>query len=320
MHRFRWRRRRAIAIALFAFVALIATPALAEAPPGKSARIGASNASVAVGQSVVLRGSFPGASNAPIEIRHRGQGEATWRALARNRTGARGRYSVEVEPRRSGFWRAELVDQPITQGASESEQSSTAESTRIDRGTGSQRIAVRSRTETKVRGRHSRVARVVEVSGKVTPAGARRKVVVSIGEATETTSAGRSGKFRVEWKAPDTGSYPVRVRARPNREATGSSDRAGAVTVYREALASWYGPGLYGNSMACGGTLTPATVGVAHKALPCDTKLRLRYGGRTVSALVVDRGPYAGNREFDLTYATKRALGFPDTSTVLTSK
>jgi rare lipoprotein A len=52
----------------------------------------------------------------------------------------------------------------------------------------------------------------------------------------------------------------------------------------------------------------------------CGTKLRLRYRGRTVSARVIDRGPFAGNREFDLTAATKERLGFGSTGTVLSSK
>ncbi len=72
--------------------------------------------------------------------------------------------------------------------------------------------------------------------------------------------------------------------------------------------------------MACGGVLTPGTLGVAHKSMPCGTKLTLRYGGRSVTVRVVDRGPFAGNREFDLTSATKQRLGFPDVGTVLTSR
>jgi peptidoglycan lytic transglycosylase len=35
---------------------------------------------------------------------------------------------------------------------------------------------------------------------------------------------------------------------------------------------------------------------------------------------VVDRGPYAGNREYDLTAAAKAKLGFPSTGTVLTTR
>jgi hypothetical protein len=158
------------------------------------------------------------------------------------------------------------------------------------------------------------------VRGTVTPTGAERRVVVGIGGEREVTEAGRGGRFGVAWEAPGTGSYPVRVSAGPNRTATGSRDFAGRVTVYRPAAASWYGPGLYGNKLACGGTLTPSTIGVAHKTMPCGTKLRLRYRKRTVTARVVDRGPYVGDREFDLTSATKQKLGFPDLGTLLTSK
>jgi rare lipoprotein A (peptidoglycan hydrolase) len=39
-----------------------------------------------------------------------------------------------------------------------------------------------------------------------------------------------------------------------------------------------------------------------------------------VKVPVIDRGPYSGNREFDLTAATKSALRFPDVGTVLTSR
>lgn len=316
MRRFRLRRRRAIAAALLPLAALTTTSALAEAPGERSAYIDASTHSVSIGDSVRLNGSFPGASKAPIEIRHRALGSSSWRTIARDRTGAAGRYSAEVKPRSSGFWRAEL----ITEAGTAEAQATAGDLAEVDSGTETERVGVRSRVETEISGRHALVGRDVEVSGRVTPAGAARRVVVKIGNATETTQAGRSGKFSVDWKAPSTGSYAVQVRARSNRTATGSRDRAGSITAYRQALASWYGPGLYGNPMACGGTLTASTIGVAHKTLPCGTKLRLRYGGRTVTARVVDRGPYSGAREFDLTSATKQALGFPDLGTVLSSR
>ena len=81
-----------------------------------------------------------------------------------------------------------------------------------------------------------------------------------------------------------------------------------------------YVAALYGNPLACGGTLTPSTMGVAHRTMPCGAKLQLRHGGNTVAVRVVDRGPFAGNSEFDLTAATREALGFGDVGTVLTSK
>jgi rare lipoprotein A (peptidoglycan hydrolase) len=85
--------------------------------------------------------------------------------------------------------------------------------------------------------------------------------------------------------------------------------RLGSVNTFRQAFASWYGGG---GSLACGGTLTDSTLGVASKTLPCGTMVRIRLGRRTVRVPVVDRGPYVAGREFDLTPATKRALGFGD--------
>lgn len=79
---------------------------------------------------------------------------------------------------------------------------------------------------------------------------------------------------------------------------------------WRWTMASWYGPGLFGGPLACGGRLSPGTVGVAHKTLPCGTLLQLRLRGRSVYAPVIDRGPYVAGRELDLAQATAYALGF----------
>jgi rare lipoprotein A len=324
MRRFRLRRRRLAAAALLPVAAICAATALAEpVPAGQSARIDAADRSVTFGERVTLRGDFPGAGNAPIEILHRAKGTRGWEPVADSHTRPSGRYSVRVKPRRIGYWRAELSSAPapasaFQQGAPAGEPAPA--SSAIDRGTGAERINVRSRTETRVAGRHTRAGETVEVRGKVRPAGAERRVVLEIGDAEEVTTAHRDGRFELDWRAPGPGTYPVAVGARSNRVATGSRDAAGKVTAYRSATASWYGPGLYGNPMACGGTLTPSTMGVAHRSMPCGTKLRLRHRGRTVAVRVVDRGPFAGDREFDLTSATKQALGFGDVGAVLTSK
>jgi rare lipoprotein A len=90
--------------------------------------------------------------------------------------------------------------------------------------------------------------------------------------------------------------------------------------VYRRASVSWYGPGLFGSRLACGGTLSAGTVGVAHKSLPCGSRVTLRYRGRTVRVPVVDRGPFVGGREYDLTAATAQRLGFHATGTVWTTR
>jgi peptidoglycan hydrolase-like protein with peptidoglycan-binding domain len=85
-------------------------------------------------------------------------------------------------------------------------------------------------------------------------------------------------------------------------------------------LATWYGPGFFGNQTACGVTLTPQTKGVAHRTLPCGTKVVLDYNGRFVRTTVIDRGPYANNAKWDITQATAQKLGFTYTDTVRVAK
>ena len=48
--------------------------------------------------------------------------------------------------------------------------------------------------------------------------------------------------------------------------------------------------------------------------------MTLRYGGHTVRVPVIDRGPFVPGREFDLTEATKQALGFPGLGTVWSNR
>ena len=43
--------------------------------------------------------------------------------------------------------------------------------------------------------------------------------------------------------------------------------------------------------------------------LPCGTMVTLRYGGRTITVPVIDRGPYVAGRDYDLTYATQGGPG-----------
>ncbi len=123
-----------------------------------------------------------------------------------------------------------------------------------------------------------------------------------------------SGRYVLRDRRHGTMSAPARVTV------AGVRRKLGRLNVYRFARASWYGPGLYGNRLGCGGTLSPARVGVAHKSLPCGAKLALRHRGRTLRVRVIDRGPYVGGREYDLTEATARKLRFRGHGAVLTTR
>jgi hypothetical protein len=123
------------------------------------------------------------------------------------------------------------------------------------------------------------------------------------------TLTDRQGRYRLRYVPRQTKSEPVRLRFAGDTEDIGSHRRLGRLNVYRLAQVSWYGGG---GKLACGGELTSTTMGVANKTLPCGTLVTLRYDGRTVRVPVLDRGPYVAGREFDLTQATKQALGFGD--------
>ena len=82
----------------------------------------------------------------------------------------------------------------------------------------------------------------------------------------------------------------------------------GSWTVYKAA--TWYGPGFYGKRTACGVKLKKKTLGVAHRKLPCGTQVTFSYAGRSVSATVIDRGPYRKGYAWDLTKKTAKKVGF----------
>jgi rare lipoprotein A len=160
------------------------------------------------------------------------------------------------------------------------------------------------------------------LQGRVRPGGVHRVKIVVRGPRGETagTTSRRSGAFSLRWRPRGIGSYTVRAYGLHDRRVRSSLSPARRVTAYRTAAASFYGPGLYGGALACGGTLQPGTLGVANRTLPCGSKVRLRYRGRTVTVPVVDRGPYVSGRDFDLTAATRSRLRFPSTGVLLSSR
>ena len=76
---------------------------------------------------------------------------------------------------------------------------------------------------------------------------------------------------------------------------------------WKKVVVSTYGAP--GEPLACGGTLEAGQEGVAHRTLPCGTKVELRRKGRRVTTRVIDRGPYVAGRTFDLTGPAASRLG-----------
>ena len=166
---------------------------------------------------------------------------------------------------------------------------------------------------------HLLKGRALRVAGAVRSGQAGQAVALQVRKGGQWVTLDRAatdqaGRYSLRYRTRRTGSWALRVRA-----AT-SNRLLGRLNVYRHAYASWYGPGLFGGHLACGGTLTPGTLGVANKTLPCGTKVTFMYGGRTVTATVDDRGPFVAGRTWDLNQNTAAALGMGGVATVWSSQ
>ena len=88
------------------------------------------------------------------------------------------------------------------------------------------------------------------------------------------------------------------------------------LSVYQQIVATWHGPGLYGNRTACGEKLTKQLVGLADRTLPCGTPVSVNYNGQTLTMPVIDRGPFSNGATIDLTHAAAQELGITKTVAV----
>jgi rare lipoprotein A (peptidoglycan hydrolase) len=109
---------------------------------------------------------------------------------------------------------------------------------------------------------------------------------------------------------PDSRPSPA---ARPDSAAIQPNPQAAVVvlpTWHFDGNVSWYGPGFYGKRTACGHAYTEEIIGVAHRSLPCGTKVTFKNpeNGRVVTAPVIDRGPYVAGRTWDLSGGLCKAL------------
>jgi rare lipoprotein A (peptidoglycan hydrolase) len=94
----------------------------------------------------------------------------------------------------------------------------------------------------------------------------------------------------------------------PTSSTPAPATAAGSWTVFKKA--TWYGPGFWGSQTACGVVLDPTVLGTAHKQLPCGTQVTFTNNGRSVTATVIDRGPYRKGYAWDLTKKTAKRVGF----------
>ena len=127
----------------------------------------------------------------------------------------------------------------------------------------------------------------------------------TVGNLTDKLEAATGAAVSIDASGTVTLLYPLKPEPKPKTSASVTTGDG-----WKTATASMYGPGLYGNTTADGTLFTADTWCVAHKTLPFGTMVQIRYGGKTVDVPVRDRGPYTPGREFDLSAAVARSLGF----------
>jgi rare lipoprotein A len=298
---------------LGAAVAMLAIPASAVALAAGNAdalsaiQITLKTAHLGFGHPVVVSGSAPGATaGAPLQLQFAPTGATRWQELSSGATRAGGRFRFVQPVRQSGLLR-------VVPG-----QAGTAPRVAAQfSATGAAPLAPSAPHPVSVAARFAVPARSLavlgggpaHVRGKLLPALAGRQVRL-LGHSAQgwrALSTGRTGPrggFDLPVRASGSGQRWLRVGFSGDRHNAGSWAHAGSVTAFRQSLASWYNDG---GATACG---FHARYGVANKSLPCGTKVAFRAGGRSVTAVVDDRGPYVGGREWDLNQNTAGALGF----------
>jgi rare lipoprotein A (peptidoglycan hydrolase) len=121
------------------------------------------------------------------------------------------------------------------------------------------------------------------------------------------------------WAGPAAFASSGGASAPANAPTRAHAKSAHARTTHGAQIATWFGPGFYGQTTACGQTMTPAIVGVASRTLPCGTLVLVNYGGHRLTVPVIDRGPYASNGAvWDLTWGAASALTITDTVRIRT--
>ena len=292
-----------------------ATKAPASAPPQPDSQLAMTitDRALAYGQSLVVTGRVPAeAAGRRLVLEFRPHG-VDWGPAATTTAGTDGRYRFRVRAERSGEARVRVADgaAATTRAAGTAPPSPTAGAASTV-----QPVSVAATFAGRWRTIEVNAGGTAVVRGTLRPGIAGRVVTLERPgrHVLARARTGAKGRFVLSYRTPGAGTTPLRLRFRGDRVNAAAWSRAGVVNAYHESYASWYEDG---GATACG---FHARYGVAHRTLPCGTKVTIRYGGRSVVATVDDRGPFVDGRDWDLNGAVADALGFGGTGPIWVSR
>jgi hypothetical protein len=261
---------------------------------------------VPFGRDLVVTGRAPSADvGQTLVLQYTASGSSQWRELASTTVRADGRFRLTAPVTTSGLTR---VAGDSTASPSPTAPVALASSSSSTTATVPERVEVEAEVRVPSRAINALGGETVGVHGRLLPPAADRRVKLQAlrGGRWVTLAVARTGPrggFHLNYLAGELGQEKLRVRFAGDSANAPAVGRAGVLTVYHQTFASWYDDG---GSTACG---FHAYYGVANLSLPCGAKVSFAYGGRTVTAVVDDRGPYVGGRTWDLNQNTAGALG-----------
>jgi hypothetical protein len=299
-------RRRKSLVGLIAALAIggSAVPASAQTPKTPKPVIDSVPWKVGLKKDALVRGHLKnGTPGAEVTLERRQPG-ASWNALQTKAVGQRLKVRFRLHDLGSSARYRLVYEDEIAETRSVS---------------GVAEIRIMSKLGFKASPDDAYAGRRVRLRGTLFPKVPGRRVVVQHFDEGRWKTIGRprvrKGRFSIGFRPRETDRRRI-LRAWFKGDATSlGNKRADSLRIYRHDLATWYGPGFYGNRTACGRTLGYSTLGVAHRTLPCGTKVAIMYRGRTVMVEVIDRGPYARSN-WDLTRETAERLGFSGTDSI----
>lgn len=275
---------------------------------------------MAYGDEVTVRGVAP-VSNAGRTLRLEAAptSHSRWQVLASTSIGAQGRFVLTASLRKSAF--VKVLDPTVGSSTLTATASSIAGAAALPASI-PQWVVVAAEFQVRSRAFDVLDGQAIDVRGRLLPGVAGRSVRLQglSGRRWRALAAARTGArggFDVRYasggRGAALGSQRLRVLFPGDRANARSSRQAGRVTVYQQSVASWYDDA---GGTACG---FHATFGVANRTLPCGTKVTFRHNGHTVNAVVDDRGPFVGGRDWDLNQNAAAALGFSGVDSVWTT-
>lgn len=306
------RKSRRMPVVLGALILAIPASAVAltagQADAQGALQISLDSRHLAYGEALKVTGTAsPASAGQRVVLEFAKAGTATWHAVSSAKVGGHGHFTFAEPLKQSGLVRAV--------SATTTPRSTSPLTPATIAPSPSRPVHVAPKFHVGNRSIDALSGQRVDVRGRLLPEVGSRRVVLDgrsgrHWHALASTRTGRHGGFRLHYRAGGLGRLHLRVRFAGDRLNTRTSRGAGQLTVFRQSVASWHNDA---GGTACG---FHAGFGVANRTLPCGTRVTFRYGGRTVRAVVDDRGPFVGGREWDLNQNTAGALGFGGVATV----